>query len=124
MSTGDARLSPQERAALASLEAAAAADDPEFAARLRGSSIFRFKTVAPRLAALGVGQWRALMRHGIWGVPLTVIGFVFMVLGLSVGAWLAVGGALLAAVGLRLLAQFITAFLERRRQPEAEPEPE
>jgi hypothetical protein len=124
MSTGDARLSPQERAALAGLEAAAAADDPEFAARLRGTSLFRFKAAAPRLAALLVGQWRALMRHGIWGIPLALIGFVFMVLGLSVGAWLAVGGALVATVGLRLLAQLASGFVERRRQPEPEPEPE
>jgi hypothetical protein len=124
MSTGDARLSPQERAALAGLEAAAAADDPEFAARLRGSPMFRFKAAAPRLAALAVGQWRALMRHGIWGVPLTVIGFVFMVLGLSVGAWLAIGGALMATVGLRLVAQWVSALVDRRRQPEPEPEPE
>jgi hypothetical protein len=124
VSTRDARLSAQERAALANLEAAAAADDPEFAARLRGSPMFRFKAAIPRLAALAVGQWRALMRHGLWGIPLTVVGFLFMVLGLSAGAWLSIGGALVAALGLRLIAHWATAITARRRQPEPEPEPE
>lgn len=115
MSTRDARLSPKERAALANLEAAAAADDPQFAARLRGSPLFRIKTAAPRFVALMVGQWRALLRHGWWGLPITAAGLVLMVLGLVEGLWMAAGGAVLATVGLRLAVHAVEQRWRRRR---------
>ena len=116
MSTRDARLSPQERAALANLEAAAVADDPQFAARLRGSPMFRVRASAPRLLAFTVGQWRAALHHAWWGCPLTVVGFVLMVLGLSVGMALGLVGALVATAGLRLNAQMLYDALQARRQ--------
>jgi hypothetical protein len=115
MSTRDARLSPQERAALASLEAAAVADDPQFAARLRGSPLFRLQAAAPRLWAWLVGQWRALLRNPWWGVPLTVTGFILMVLGLPVSGWVSGTGAVMAAVGMGLGAETLDRSWERRR---------
>lgn len=114
MSIRDARLSPQERAALASLEAAAVADDPQFAARLRGSPLFRVHAAVPRLMAWLVGQWRALMRNPWWGVPMAVAGFVLMLVGLSVSGWLSATGAVLAAVGMVLGAETVRQMWERR----------
>jgi Protein of unknown function (DUF3040) len=120
VSTQDARLSPQERAALANLEAAAAAADPQFAARLRGSPLFRIKAAVPRLVALTVGQWRALLRHSWWGAPLTIFGFVLMILGLSTGLTIGVVGAMVSTCGLRLVVQAASESWARRRALEAE----
>lgn len=115
MSIRDARLSPQERAALANLEAAAAADDPQFAARLRGSPLFRLQATIPRLFAWLVGQWRALLRNLWWGVPLAAAGFVLMVAGLSVSGWVSGTGAVMAALGLGLGAESLSRWGERRK---------
>jgi hypothetical protein len=115
MSTRDARLSQQERAALANLEAAAVADDPQFAARLRGSALFRVKAGVPRLAAMLVGYWRALLRNGWWGAPIAVLGLGLMILGMSNSIWLSIAGAGLAAFGLRLVAQAADDVWRRKR---------
>jgi hypothetical protein len=51
-----------------------------------------------------VGRWRMALRHGWWGVPVVVVGFGLMAIGLGAGLAVAVIGAVLAAVGLRLVA--------------------
>jgi membrane-bound ClpP family serine protease len=50
-----------------------------------------------------MGRWHIAMRHGWWGVPLLVVGFVLMVVGLSAGALVSVAGAVISVVGLRLV---------------------
>jgi hypothetical protein len=107
MSTPDARLSAAERAALADLEAAAAAADPSLAARLRGSSSWHAGPLA-RAAQSKVHQgWVLVLGLRLWGVPLFLAGLVFMFLGLSVGLALSSFGAVLAAVGLRVLGEML-----------------
>ncbi|MBV9659873.1 MAG: DUF3040 domain-containing protein [Acidimicrobiales bacterium] len=107
MSTPDSRLTAAERAALASLEAAAAAEDPHLATRLKGSPVSRVKTVPPIAYSYLRGRWRTLLRLRWWGVPITVAGLVLVVLGMSIGTLLSVTGAAVCAVGLRVLAQMI-----------------
>jgi len=121
LSSPDASLSPQEKAALASLEAAALADDPGLAHRLRGASQIQARTVAPRLAAYVIGRFRYLRRQGRWGLPTVALGFVLMVWGLSSGAALSVVGALLACAGLRLLGELIVQRSASLRSPAGPP---
>lgn len=116
MSAPDARLSAAERAALAGLEAAAAAADPHLAARLKGSSAARIRPVVPVVARMRpemLRWWFLFLRLGWWGAPLAVAGLALMVLGLSAGPAVAAIGAVCALAGLRLLAEKI----ERRRRP-------
>lgn len=123
MSTRDARLSPQERAALAGLEAAAAADDPQFAARLRGSRLARFARVVRALEIpaglarrLRYLRLRRLSRpNGWWGISMTLSGLALMIVGLTAGLWLGVSGALVASLGLALVARVLADALDRRQ---------
>jgi Protein of unknown function (DUF3040) len=115
MSTPDASLSPQERAALADLEAAAAADDPQLAARLKGGGHLKAWSVPPRVAAFVVGRWKAALTLGWWGAPIAVVGFALMVLSLSTGLYLGVVGAGLCLFGLQLVAHAAHNLWVRRR---------
>ncbi|MGH3494616.1 MAG: DUF3040 domain-containing protein [Acidimicrobiales bacterium] len=98
----DASLTAQERAALARLEAMAAADDPQLAARLKGP-MFRLRLVAhrPEVPAWLRSPW---LRNRWWGAPAAVAGLVMTLWGLSTTWVLGVVGALTAAFGLWLLA--------------------
>jgi hypothetical protein len=110
MSTRDeASLNARERAALANLEAQAAADDPQLARRLRGSSRFRLVTTLPRIPAWLWQSW--------WGAPVAVVGLVLIVLSLSTGLVVGLVGAAMAAAGLRM----VVGAIERRRVPSGPP---
>jgi Protein of unknown function (DUF3040) len=105
----DASLSARERAALASLEAQAAAEDPQLSRRLRGSNRFRLVTRVPRIPAWLWQSW--------WGAPVAVIGLALMVLSASTGLVVGLVGAVTATAGLRMLAGAI----EARRSPSSPP---
>jgi hypothetical protein len=95
----DASLSAKERAALASLEAMAASEDPQLANRLRGSRRFRLFT---RMPAIPV--W---LRSAWWGIPALVVGLALVILSLSISVVLGVVGAVLAAAGLVLVVKMV-----------------
>jgi hypothetical protein len=103
----DASLTAKERAALASLEATAAAEDPQLASRLRGSSRLRLLTRLP-----AVPSW---VRSSWWGIPALVLGLVLVVLSLSVGLPLGLVGAGLAGAGLWLVVGIVDRRWIRRR---------
>lgn len=107
MSTPEARLSAAERAALADLESAAAAADPHLAARLRGRAPSRVLPVlaSARAVALRASAW--VLGRGWWGVPVTVLGLLLVGIGLAYGLVLSVAGLVVAAVGLRVLAELV-----------------
>lgn len=120
MSTPDARLNAAERAALADLEAAAAAADPALAARLRGGLAWKAVPLVRSLRRRLVLWWAAVLQAGWWGVPLTVAGLLLMALGLSAGLALSVVGAVIAAVGVRVLVEMARLRMARtaaRRDP-------
>lgn len=115
MNTPDARLSAAERAALADLEAAAAAADPGLAAHLRGGVAWRF---APAVRAARRGLRRAfayVVAGRWWGVPLTLVGLILMSLGLSVGLPLSLVGAVMATAGLWMLGALVDRKLSAGR---------
>jgi hypothetical protein len=95
----DASLTAKERAALASLEATAAAEDPQLASRLRGS---RRLHLFPGLPA--IPSW---LRSAWWGVPALAVGLALVILSLSVSVLLGFVGAVLAAAGLWLLVKMV-----------------
>jgi hypothetical protein len=103
----DARLTAQERVALAGLESAAAADDPQLAARLRGSNAIWIRSVLLRPSAFLVGKWRRLLNRGWWGVPIVAVGLLLVAIGMSAGFACGLAGALIVTVGLRLVAQAV-----------------
>lgn len=118
MSAPDARLSAAERAALADLEAAAAAADPRLAERLKGASESRVRTVLPALRRFQpevLRLWVSFLRLGWWGVPLSAAGLALMVLGLSAGPAFCVLGAIVAVGGLRLVAEALEGHRHRPR---------
>src|SRR5271167_2511327 len=96
MSARDSRLSAEERAALAHLEAAAAAADPHLASRLRGSGPARLGAVGSRvrrdLAALAT----RVTHLGWWGALVAALGLVLIVLAVPTSPWVGVAGALVA----------------------------
>ncbi len=96
----DASLTARERAALASLEAVAAAEDPQLARRLRGTNRFRLVTTVPRVPA-----W---VWHSWWGAPLAIVGLVLTVVGLSTSLVVGLIGAVMATAGLRMLVGAVT----------------
>lgn len=116
MSTPDAKLNAAERAALADLEAAAAAADPGLAARLRGGVTWRvhpaFRLVRLRLLA----AWTTLLRASWWGVPMTLVGLLLMVIGIGSGLELSLAGAVVSALGLRVLAEIVVVRLRRQHE--------
>ena len=102
-------LTAQERAALASLEARAAADDPRLADHLRGlRSKERLRALpkpdVSRFSATVSSTW-ASMRPLVWGPLLTVVGLVAVVFGLGVSLILSVVGVIVTATGLGFLVQ-------------------
>ncbi len=115
MSTPDSKLSAAERAALADLEAAAAAADPSLAALLRGGARWRplpaIRSVALRLLRL----WAVVLGLGWAGVPMSLGGLLLMVLGLSSGLAVSLVGLLFAFVGLRVLVEMLRLRLPRPR---------
>lgn len=100
----EAQLSPQERAALAQLEALAQADDPRLAAHLRGQR------------AVFARHWRLtrIRPRAWWGPALTVIGLVAMVWSLAFPLGLPVGiaGALATTAGLWLGTRWLHGRLQ------------
>jgi Protein of unknown function (DUF3040) len=114
----DARLTAQERAAFAGLEAAAAADDPQLAKRLRGSNGIWVRSVLTRGARLASEWWQRLLHLGWWGAPLAVVGLLLVVVSMSVGLALGVVGALISTLGLYLVARTV----RDRRAATAEPD--
>jgi Protein of unknown function (DUF3040) len=100
MSSRDSRLSAEERAALAHLEAAASADDPHLASRLRGSGVNRISLLTSGIRRDLVSLGRRLVALGWWGSLLALVGLALIILAVSVGAWLALAGALILIVGL------------------------
>jgi hypothetical protein len=114
MSTPDARLNAAERAALADLEAAAAAADPTFASRLKGSR----RNPAFSSARIQVRRlWLLLCtraRH--LGGPLAGLGLVLIVVGLSRGLAVSLAGLALLFLGLWVATERLAAsWLKRRR---------
>jgi hypothetical protein len=95
----DPSLTAKERAALASLEAMAAAEDPQLASRLRGSRRLRVFTRLPAIPAWLRSTW--------WGVPALVVGLALIVLSLSVSVVLGLVGVALAAAGLWMVIQVV-----------------
>jgi hypothetical protein len=117
MSTRDeARLTAQERAAFAGLEAAAAADDPQLAKRLRGSNGIWVRSVLTRGSRWAAMAWQRLVHLGWWGIPVALVGLLLVVVSMSVGLPLGLAGALIATLGLYLVAR---AVRDRRAAPEA-----
>ena len=104
----DARLTAQERAALSNLEALAAADDPQLAARLRGPSRWRLVVQVSRalgwVAGLpGLQGWvrRLPGVQSLWvAVPAVIVGLALTVVSVSVGLAVGVIGAGISAAGL------------------------
>ena len=113
MSTPDARLNAAERAALADLEAAAAAADPALASRLRGGR------VAPAFASARIQLLRAwlllLMRARNLGAPLCSVGLILVAVGLDAGLLVSLVGVALLTLGLRVSAESLAAFGAKRR---------
>lgn len=92
----DASLTDRERAALAGLEATAAAEDPRLASRLKGSSRLRVTTHFPGIPAWPRSRW--------WAGPLIVIGLVLVLVSLSTVWVVGVAGVVVAACGLWVVA--------------------
>ena len=107
MSTPDARLNAAERAALADLEAAATAADPTLASRLKGGRTNpAFTSARARL----LRTWLLLlMRARHFGAPLTVLGLLLIVVGLSAGLTVSLAGVGLLALGLRVVTELLAA---------------
>jgi Protein of unknown function (DUF3040) len=110
MSTRDeTSLTARERAALASLEATAAAEDPQLASRLRGASSFRWVTYLPPIPAWWWSSW--------WGVPVALVGLMLMIVSLSAGLVLGVVGALVMTGGVRMLVGATErSWMDKRRR--------
>lgn len=111
----DARLSEQERAALAGLEAKAEHDDPRLAVRLRGHHA-RFRPqfhVPPVLVA-----WLGRLNPLVIGPVLGVLGLAGAVAGVAIGIPLGVAGLLVAVGGWFLFVRAIEARLVARTPSE------
>jgi hypothetical protein len=117
MSTPDARLSAAERAALADLEAAAAADDPSLADRLKGSAASRARPALLTARFVVLHLWSAVLRTGYWGFAMVAVGLFCAIAGITSGLALSIFGALLCAVGLRVLAAMVDGRGRDRRPP-------
>jgi Protein of unknown function (DUF3040) len=115
VSTPDVSLNAEERAALASIEAKAAAEDPQLAALLKGSGRGWLRSVLPRLAAVAAAKWRYLMAHSWLGFPITLVGLALVVAGMSGGLVVGLIGAVLAAAGLRMGLQAVDDYRRRTR---------
>ena len=103
--TPDARLSAAERAALAGLEAAALADDPVFASRLRGSPASQARRAVSHARLVGRRGWVRLLCVRWWGLAVLAGGLAAVIGGLAVSSLVSLAGATVAGVGLRILAE-------------------
>jgi hypothetical protein len=117
VSTQEVRLTAEERAALASIEAKATAEDPQLAALLRGSSRQWVQMVPQRVAASAVSAWRYLMTHGWWGFLIAAVGLALIATSMSAGLIVGLAGAVVAAAGLRLGLQAVDDWRRRPRTP-------
>jgi len=95
----DPSLTAKERAALASLEATAAAEDPQLASRLRGSRRLRLFTRMPAIPTWLRSMW--------WGVPVLAVGLALVILSLSVNLVLGFVGVALAGAGLWMVVRIV-----------------
>jgi hypothetical protein len=115
----DMVLSAEERAALASLEARAVADDPRLHDHLKSlRAARRFGAAAmPDFDWLttGVARIWAQMHPMIWGPLLLVVGLAVTVLGVATTLVVGVIGVGLAGLGLALLVQAMTVKVEQAR---------
>jgi len=112
----DARLTAQERAAFAGLEAAAAADDPQLAKRLRGSNGVWIRSVLSRASRIAAAGSQRCLHLGWWGIPIALVGLLLVVVSMSAGLVVGVVGALISTFGLYLVARVI----RDRRTPAAD----
>jgi Protein of unknown function (DUF3040) len=123
MNARDSRLSAEERAALAHLEAAATADDPHLATRLRGSGSARLSLLGSKahrdLSALGA----RVLGLGWWGLVVAAVGFAMIVLAVSTSLWLGVGGALITVTGLIGVGHAVERRIADSRRGRHEPPP-
>ncbi len=117
MSTQEVRLSAEERAALASIEAKAAAEDPQLAALLKGSSRQWVHSVPQRVVGIVTSGWRALLSHGWWGFLMAAVGLALIAVSMSAGLVVGLVGAALAAAGLRLGFHAADDWRRRSRTP-------
>jgi hypothetical protein len=123
MNARDSRLSAEERAALAHLEAAATADDPHLATRLRGSGSARLSLLGSRVhRGLSAAAARVL-GLGLWGLVVAAVGLAMIVLAVSTSLWLGVAGALVTVAGLIAVGQAIERRMAdgRRKRHEGSP---
>lgn len=115
----DMVLSAEERAALASLEARAVADDPRLHDHLKSlRAARRFGAAAmPDLDWLttAVARVWARMHPMIWGPILLVVGLVLTVLGVATTLVVSVLGVAIAGLGVALLVQATTTKVEQAR---------
>ncbi|MGC8513785.1 MAG: DUF3040 domain-containing protein [Acidimicrobiales bacterium] len=112
--TPDARLSAAERAALADLEAAALADDPVFASRLRGTPVSEaMRAVSSARLVLRRG-WVRLLCVRWWGLVMVVAGLAAVIGGLAVSLAVSLAGVAVSGVGLRVLAEIVVDRSVRR----------
>lgn len=88
----DSRLTAEERAVLANLEATATAADPQLAARLRGPSRWKLVASVPVLPGWIRSLWLA--------VPAILAGLVLAAVSLSTSLAVGVTGAGIVAAGL------------------------
>lgn len=91
----DSRLTAQERAVLADLEASAAAADPQLAARLRGPGRWKLVSRVPSMPGWITSLWLA--------VPMVFAGIGLTMVSLSTSLAIGVIGAVVAVAGLRSL---------------------
>jgi hypothetical protein len=121
MSGRDSRLSAEERAALANLEAAATADDPNLASRLRGSRPARLGAVGSKARESLTGLLSRLTHLGWWGAPVAAVGLALLVISIAVSLWLGLLGAAAAVAGLTSLANAVVARVRNRSSGSAKP---
>jgi len=104
MSAPDSGLSPQERAAFAELVASVAAEDPSFVARVRAySSRAGASLLLARARQQSLRVWERVESRAWIGAALLAVGLAVSVVSLSFSTWLGFCGAVLMAVGLRVL---------------------
>ncbi len=113
--TPDARLSAAERAALADLEAAALADDPTFASRLKHDRATDARRAVHAVNRIASRAWVRVLCLRWWGLVMMVAGLAAVVAGLSISILVSIAGTLVAGVGLRILAEVVIDRNVRRR---------
>ena len=113
--TPDARLSAAERAALADLEAAALADDPTFASRLKHDRATDVRRAFHTVTRIVSRAWVRVLCLRWWGLVTMVAGLAAVVAGLSISILVSIAGTLVAGVGLRILAEVVVDRNIRRR---------